>query len=395
MTRHIDQTIYAAARLRALEAQPFLASALFALVPVSRPGLGTFAVDDRWRVYIDPDVLDRWGAALSAGVLLHEVAHVVRDHAGRAFAIGVDASSSRRWNVAADAEINDALLRDGIQLPKNGVTSRMLRLPPHRAAEFYFDALADRRELPQVNCGSGAHGVPTWDVGFDDSFGAPGIEPAEQDLIRRMVAIAIRQHAASAGSVPGEWQRWAEATLDPKIPWQRLLRSSVRSGVGAVAGRADYSYSRPSRRRVPDVVLPSLVRPVPSVAIVVDTSGSMDRRALDRAWSEVLGCCRSLGVRRDLLRVYGTDVVTTRVRAVRRRAALMGGGGTDLRDGLRTALAASPRPDLVIVLTDGFTPWPDAPPACRVIAGMIQLSQTMPVPVPPPPPWVTRVDIDD
>ena len=56
----LDAFKLAAARLRAAEHQPFLAVALYALVPIARPELGTFAIDERWRLYVDPDVLASW-----------------------------------------------------------------------------------------------------------------------------------------------------------------------------------------------------------------------------------------------------------------------------------------------------------------------------------------------
>lgn len=47
----------------------------------------------------------------------------------------------------------------------------------------------------------------------------------------------------------------------------------------------------------------------------------------------------------------------------------MGGGGTDLRSGFAAALRATPRPDVVVVLTDGQTPWPDERPPYRTVVG--------------------------
>jgi hypothetical protein len=36
----------------------------------------------------------------------------------------------------------------------------------------------------------------------------------------------------------------------------------------------------------------------------------------------------------------------------------------------RRAMAAAPRPDVTVVLTDGATPWPIGAPDCRVVAGI-------------------------
>lgn len=49
---------------------------------------------------------------------------------------------------------------------------------------------------------------------------------------------------------------------------------------------------------------------------------------------------------------------------------LLGGGGTDLREGFAAALRARPRPDVVVVLTDGQTPWPSDRPPCRTVVGL-------------------------
>ncbi|GLW12536.1 hypothetical protein Misp01_76640 [Microtetraspora sp. NBRC 13810] len=49
---------------------------------------------------------------------------------------------------------------------------------------------------------------------------------------------------------------------------------------------------------------------------------------------------------------------------------LVGGGGTDLRTGFAKALRARPRPDAIVILTDGQTPWPDTRPPCRTVVGL-------------------------
>lgn len=310
----LDHTRLAAARLRAADLQPFLAVALYALIPIASYDNPTFAVDDKWRLYINPAKLREWSVPHVAGVLLHEVSHVVRDHAGRGGAItGGDPVAAIVWNVAADAEINDDLIAAGVTLPEDPVTPKSLKLPRNKVAEFYYARLCDARvpASPELDCGAGCHGQG---ADNDSPLLPAGVTEVDGLLLRRRVAEEVARLAANQpGTVGGGWQRWAEATLRPVMDWRRLLNAKVKSATAAVAGAADYSYSRPPRRRVPGVVLPSMRRPLPRVAVIIDTSGSVSDAALIAAWTEVHGCLRALSVRRDLLTVYAADAKTHRI----------------------------------------------------------------------------------
>ncbi len=62
--------------------------------------------------------------------------------------------------------------------------------------------------------------------------------------------------------------------------------------------------------------------------------------------------------------------------------------------GIAAAAALQPRPSVVIVLTDGFTPWPQAPPrGIRVIVGL--LKQSAQHGLWEPPDWARVVEIDE
>lgn len=389
----LDYTRLAAARLRAAQAQPFLAMALYALTPLADPSQATFGVDEHWRLYVNPRKVTEWSVLEIAGVLLHEVSHVLRDHAGRARTVAVtDERSGHLWNLAADAEINDDLLRARITLPPAPVTPRALRLPRGKVAEFYYRRLA-RGSPPKVqglDCGTGCHGHSG---GEAIPLLPRGLSEAEALLLRRRVAEEITRAAAGQpGTVPGGWTRWAQATLHPQLDWRKLLSAKVRSSVAAVAGAADYSYTRPPRRRLPRTILPSLRRPIPRVAVIVDTSGSVPEHLLQVAWTEVHGCLRSLGIRRDLLTVYAADVHAHRLPGPpKRQMALTGGGGTDMANAISVALAARPLPDLVVVITDGETAWPAARPRRDVIIALLGSAPGRPG----PPPWAHVISIPD
>jgi predicted metal-dependent peptidase len=394
-----DETRLAAARLRAAEMQPFLAIALYALTPIGDATRPTFSVDERWRLYVNPDRLTEWSVPEVAGVLLHEVGHLVRDHAGRARTMNVDGEElATLWNFAADAEINDDLVASGVELPNGGgVTPALLGEKAGMVAEYYYAHLRDGKAPPDLelaNCGSGCHGVSS------DPFGGRtvlaqegGLSDVEAMLLRKRTAEAITVAVATsgAGSVAGGWARWADALLRPQLDWRTLLGASVRSAVAAVRGNADYSYQRPSRRRVPRVVLPAMQRPVPRVAIIIDTSGSVDDDQLAMAWTEVHGCLQRLGTRRDLLSVYAADVDLHKLRRTASgRVELLGGGGTDMGAAVTTILATVPKPDLVVVITDGFTPWPVARPTRPVIVVLLPAEWGAPQ---PPPAWAKVIEI--
>lgn len=72
-----------AARLHAVKVRPYLAGALFALHVVEDRSVPTMAVDAHWRCYVSPGFVARLPVEELAGVWVHEVSHLLRDHHGR------------------------------------------------------------------------------------------------------------------------------------------------------------------------------------------------------------------------------------------------------------------------------------------------------------------------
>jgi predicted metal-dependent peptidase len=383
----------AGARLWAAARFPYLASGIFATQVTPAPGSAAVTVDEQWRLQADPDVAAGWSAAQFGSVLVHHVCHLLREHAGRARALGVRPEDAREWTRAADAEINDDLIPAGLDLPGGPVLPHHLGANPGGLAEQYFrpgyapddsdsdsdsDDGAGGRDGGEADCGSGADGQSRADDSPSDGDGPARLEglPGWQaDLLRRQVAAEILRHGREAGSVPAGLARWAQQTLAPVVNWRTLLAAELRRAVADRAGAADYSYRRPSRRAaaVGNVVLPALRRPVPDVAVVCDTSGSMTDELLAMTLAEVEGLLRSLGVSRQL-RVLACDAAAGPAQRVSsaRQVELTGGGGTDMGAGIAAAVALRPRPAITVVLTDGYTPWPAQPPkGTRVLIALL------------------------
>jgi predicted metal-dependent peptidase len=406
---------WAAARVWSAHQAPYLASALLALEPVvvvtpegvAEPpwDLRALPVDRGWHVYLDPQVLASTEVAELGFWLVHQVSHLLRHHAARSPVAddsgvpsgpGLSPPSARGviWNEAADAEIDDDLEAGQLELPPGAVTPSSLGLPDALTAEQYWDLLgpaqdrAPDRGPDRRDCGSGCDGRPRpWDGGGD------GLGETSRRLVERDVARRILEHQRRRGTMPAGWTRWAEEVLEPTVSWRRLLASAVRQGLAEVAGRVDFTYRKPSRRAsaTPDVVLPSMRQPLPKVAMVLDTSGSMSDGMLAQCLGEVGGVLRSLGVARQALRIVCCDAQAYEAQRVMKAGdvELLGGGGTDMGAGLARAAELRPRPDLVIVLTDGLTPWPPTAPAgVRVIVGLLADGGQ-------PPSWATTVRVGD
>ena len=384
---------------------PYLAHALFALVPVACADVTRVSCDERWRVYVNPGWLAETDVPGIARELGHVVWHLLSDHTGRARDQHVDATTSTAWTTAGDATIAE-LLRDGDLCPPQLLGPSELSLPASRSAEEYFAIISrlrvdggsggERPEAPlkpEDGCGSGCDGVrrehelpPDLDLGE--------VDQEEAHEIRRRVAVDYREHLLTRGTRPGDAWRWAQRLLEPQIRWEALLSGAVRRAAGWANGRSDYTFSRPSRRQscAPRIVLPGTRRPLPHVAMVIDTSGSVPDVLLGRALSEVDGALRALGVGDASVTVYSCDAAVHTVQRLRRasEAQLAGGGGTDMRVGIAAASRQKPRPDLVVVFTDGATPWPEQPPpGSAVVVALLGRSRTH---LPPTPGWATRVE---
>jgi predicted metal-dependent peptidase len=381
----LDLRKIAAARLWAVDALPYLASAVFATTVVPSRETGTIAVDRNWRVHADPSVVGALEVEELAKLFLHLTTHMIRDHAVRATTLGVAEEKARgTWNRAADAEVNDDLgtLVPSVAPDRPGD----LGCEDAQLAEVYFTAATPGTR--HWDCGSGCDGCERpWDQnGSSRTPGddVAGLDAQQAQLLCLKVAADVERHAAQyPGSVPAGWLRWAESVLPSRVDWRRVLAAEIRHRIASVAGNVDYTYRRPSRRdrASPRVILPAMYRPVPNVAVVCDTSGSMHEGLLARALAEVEGLLARGGLRQAQVRVLAVDTNVHAVRRVTRASevALAGGGGTDMGAGIAAAAALRPRPSVIVVLTDGFTPWPASPPkGIRVVVGLLAQQTILP-----------------
>jgi len=367
------------ARLRALRSRPYFASVLLALRPWSLPGLGTVGVDATANLYIDFDSFGSWTEDVRAGVLVHEIGHLLRGHHERASRLGADVDRVR-WNIAADIEINDDI---NLPLPGEVVVAKDFGVRPNQLAETnYYDLEGhDFEGWEHIECGGCVDGLPRpW-----ERSSRGGLTAAELDAIRRKVAQDAC--ALGAGMVASGDRRWAEATLRSTVDWRSLLRAGIGSS-GRGSGSSHWTFRRPSRRRRlgPGVILPSTFSPQQHIALVVDTSASMSDHDLALVAAEADAICRS--VPGSKVRLVSCDVVATDEGDLRsgRPLRLTGGGGTDMVVGIELALQGRPSASVIVVATDGYTSWPDDLPVGRTFIALLVGKDA-----PAPPEWVHSI----
>lgn len=380
----------------------YYAPALYAMKPLAAEGLATWAVDKAWRLYIDPNNLPGgtkgWSVADCAEVLEHEINHLLRTHAERFEMLGIN-GNHERWNIAGDLEINDDMPAGGF-VQGYGVTPAGQGLPDGKTAEWYYkhlpdspsssggedgdggggdqDGDGDGKGRMGSQCGSGAGSPIDGELDPDDQS-TPGVSQGEATVRRRAVAEAVRDHQSrhGRGTVPGHLSEWADVILTPPtVAWQQVLGSKVRHGVTMTTGQADYTYQRLSRRAsiAQGVVLPAMYSPKPRIATIVDTSASVSTSEVHEGVSEVQGISAQVGCQGPDLTLMLVDAAVASVEPVYdlSRVKVTGRGGTDMRVGINAALELRERPNVIVIFTDGGTPWPDEQPhGVQVVVGLL------------------------
>ncbi len=418
-------TELSAARLMAARLRPYLSPALFALTPIESKGLKTLACDSKWRLYYCPSVFKTWTVEQLASVMLHEVSHLLREHHQRCKEANADirlwnkaADIEINDSLVQEAiTIPPELLRSfHFNLPTGKLTEEYYQMLLKKeqqqqekeqerqqqqdqeqneseneqsesnqsdeggtnfsesngepkanddsadSVDKTDEELSDEETPLQPgcgNCGSCADGVAKdyEEKGEESGLSKSKVEEAKQKTAQRILQMA-------PGKVSGGWKRWAEDISKPKVNWRKELSTLVRNAMTYTVGAVDYSYQRPSRRQsaFSNIVMPGMRKPKPAIAVVIDTSGSMNEKAISQVLSEVDSILKSSG-QSEGITIIACDAEVHFQKKVFKKSQVeaLGGGGTNMCVGIETALKAKPRPQVVIVITDGDSPWPSKP----------------------------------
>lgn len=377
---------------------PYFGDYVLALKPQPLERVRTFAIDRRFNLYFNEKMVETMSVEHVASSMLHHVVHLAARH----HITGARISRyPQLYAVCACLSVNSYIEDLGLELPPWEHLPERFGLPRRKSAETYYVMLRDR--LEERDPVTGELGLNLAQLGEDlddDLFDAPedGEGTFFTDLLLDNAAQDLAPHLegdADSGILPLGATLHARPTKRTRR-WESLIKARIGEALEFTAGQGYSSYLVPNLRQsaMPQIRIAGTLQPKAEVAIVLDTSGSMEyQKALQRALGHVDRILRNRRTPSSvtLLSVDADVHATKRLRSMS-QLEVKGGGGTDLSTGLFALRALRPRPHVVIVLTDGQTKWPEqAPISAPYIVGQIgKLAQGYD----PPPRWAKVVQID-
>ena len=356
------------ARARMMIGHPFFATLMASTTWVETRDIPTAATDMR-TIWYNPDFFDSMDVPEIMFVIAHEVMHIALEHGLRC--------KSRNpviWNMACDFAINWTL----DQCAQQSSSLHPMKMPPHglldaRFADMTADAIyielmkmADddqaKGKTGDPRDGANASGMPQWDDKNDDLRQPENASnPAEQAKLRQSIQQRVAQAAQSArmaGKVPGALESLINQILEPAVPWVDVLRDYLLATV-----QDDESWNR-RNRRFSDIYLPARFNQrMDRVIVIGDSSGSMfSDEDLGKMAAEINGVFEMTQPKELRLIWADTEVASDETFEAGECVLIKpkGGGGTDMRVPLKYVEQYDP--DFVILITDGYTPWPDHVP---------------------------------
>lgn len=311
----------------------------------------TARINRRSQIKINPNRANKLSVAQLVFLLCHEIGHEIFDHINRC-----GARNGSKWNVATDAVINDLLIDCGIgQFIDGGVEMPGSK---DKTAEQVYSELPEGDE-------SGPGGIGS-DI---DASGDP-MTQAEMDAASACLKVELAQAAQAAkssGTMSAALEKIIAEIIAVKTPWYTILE---RFMVGYTRG--EYTWSRPNRRfAASGYYLPSTgqVQTMGTVVIQIDVSGSISRNELNYYnghLSRIVEQCQP-----EKVHVIYTDTDVQRHDEFdcgeEVQLEFYSGGGTDMRSGVTWCDKNGITPDVLITLSDGYTPFPDEDPGFPMI----------------------------
>ncbi len=290
----------------------------------------------------NPQFIDKLSNAELKGLICHEVLHIAMLHPFRK-----NSREHIRWNAACDYAVNPIVKDSGFSLPEGALSDAKFK---DLEAEVIYNQLPKSITIPIAVALMGE--VRDYKQDKSDSKGSHG-NTLPQQMKNCKITIARAAAVAKAqGKLPAGLERMIQEALQPKLPWREILARFITENT-----RNDYTWKQPNKRYLySGLYLPGLNVPtLGTIAVIVDTSGSVSQKELDIFAAEL----------QAILSIYpGTEIkiiyVDSKVANVETidiydfQLHAKGGGGTDFRPGFEYVEKEGLMPSCVLYFTDGY-----------------------------------------
>lgn len=340
---------------RLIHAQPFFAVILMDLLEIQETDQVPTAATNGRHLFINPEWYNPLDIDERVFILAHEVSHVIFEHCPRMKlymdrGVGPDLKewSNNRWNQATDYIINDWLAKSNVgRMPMGG-----LHHPNYGADDLADDVYLKVPDDPKAD--------KNWDVHMPPD---PNNPPPAKSQVQRAVKSAATV-AKQQGNCPSNMERLVGDICEPQVDWKERVKLCLHR----VAGKDASTWQRPNRRRL--AIQPHIYWPgtesyqVGTIAMFVDTSGSVSDEEMSHFFGEMASILTEL--RPQLAYVGSCDTVAHGPHELQDVNELLdykpeGGGGTHMPAIFDRLKEEGVRPDALIILTDGYTSYGEAP----------------------------------
>ena len=391
-------------RRKLLNNYPFLGSIAMSMdvVPVRDKALITAATDGS-SIYFDIDFLSKLSDNEQMFVFAHEIWHAALCHM-----IRKESRDSMTFNIAADLEVNQLLVADGLTPIKDCILPETLankiKLPKNESAENYYELLQKLTDKQANNNSSGnnsnrmsSNGSSSsnsnskcknsnqnnpkqidkhiykddiadessnekridryGEVGKDPDF-VPNVKPNIDSEMKSTVSMAAQQYERQRGELPNHIKSIIKKLLTPKVNWKEALQKFITKSIDNKV-----NWNIPNRRFIyGGTYLPSHSGDIIKLGVIIDTSGSTsdDMIQFISELNAIVSCFNNYE-----LTVCQCDTEVKSIKTYDQYNALKhedieieGGGGTYLTPAFETIQAQNDlgehEIDGLIVFTDGY-----------------------------------------
>lgn len=323
---------------------------------VERTDIPTLAVDGK-HIFYNPEFVLTLNSDLTKSAIVHEVGHCMFEHMVRR-----GGREPKLWNIAGDYAINEIIKTAGFALGKGWLWDAKYK---GMSAEHIYDLLKQEQDEKGDGEAPGA-GEPGGGLCDIQDGGSSQAEMAEQAMEWKIATSQAAQMAKQNGKLPKGLERFIEEQGTPQVPWREVLAQFITQ-----LAKDDYAWSRPNRKFLGQgLYMPSLYSErMGEIAVVIDTSGSIDQPTLNAFGDEIKAIVAS--VRPTKTTVIYCDAAINHVDEFGADDDLQfkmhGGGGTDFRPPFMMYDEREDKPVALVYLTDMYGSFPREEPEFPVL----------------------------